>query len=68
MTRRAEAASRARLRGCDPDEYQTIEREFVEAQGRSSSRKLAARCGMFELTGGEATVRGLTFEYSRMGL
>jgi hypothetical protein len=55
------------LRGCDPEDYEASEGEVIASQGRPS-RDVRARCGMFELSGGEVTVRGLTFEHSRLGL
>ena len=55
------------LRGCEPDEYRVAEREIIEAEG-GFVREAIARCGMFELTGGRVTVRGLTFEQTRGGL
>lgn len=59
------------LRGCDPAEYEEVEREFVavmSASGPAAGWPIVSRCGMLELTGGNVAIRGLTFEYSRMGL
>jgi len=59
------------LRGCNPDEYEQADEGFVRARASAEAanfREGASRCGMLELTGGNMTVRGLTFEYSRMGL
>jgi parallel beta-helix repeat protein len=59
------------LRGCEPAEYEAVEREFVavmRASGPAEGWPIVTRCGMLELTGGHVTVRDLTFEYSRMGI
>jgi hypothetical protein len=57
------------LRGCDPAAYEAMERDAAAAGDDWRARFDAVRrCGMFELMGGHATVRGFTFEYSRMGL
>jgi hypothetical protein len=53
------------LRGCEPDTYEVIEARLV--RGAPEPGDWPA-CGLLELTGGHVTVRGLTFEYSRMGL
>ncbi|HUE96285.1 MAG TPA: right-handed parallel beta-helix repeat-containing protein, partial [Longimicrobiaceae bacterium] len=59
------------LRGCEPDVYDALERQLVredEALGPDAGWRLLSRCGLFQLTGGHVAVRGLTFEYSRLGL
>jgi parallel beta-helix repeat protein len=63
------------LRGCDPAEYEEMEREVARAFGTfnpvdewSDIWAVLKRCGMLELTGGHGTIRNLTFEYTRMGV
>jgi parallel beta-helix repeat protein len=59
------------LRGCHPNKYEAMEREAVQAFQSDESQEgfaVHSRCGMMELSGGHVTVRGLTFEYSRLGL
>jgi hypothetical protein len=57
------------LRGCEPADYEEMEWASASAGNDPPTRAdIVRRCGMFELTGGHATVRGFTFEYSRMGL
>jgi hypothetical protein len=59
------------LRGCDPAQYETMERAAVAAfrvSERAQSWSALSSCGMLELTGGHVTVRNFTFEYSRLGL
>jgi hypothetical protein len=58
------------LRGCEPDEYEQSERAIAAAATAEAAMIRAAwiGCGMLELTGGNVTVRNLTFELSRMGL
>lgn len=58
------------LRGCDPDEFEQSERVIAAAATADAAMIRAAwvRCGLLELTGGNVTVRNLTFELSRLGL
>lgn len=59
------------LRGCNPDAYEQAERDFASAAASAEAaavQEAASRCGMLELTGGGVTIRGFTFEYSRMGV
>jgi hypothetical protein len=43
-------------------------RPHLTPQDRARMKELVRHCGMFQLTGGHDTVRGLTFEYTRLGL
>jgi hypothetical protein len=57
------------LRGCDPAEYE--EMEWAASRAGRDWRVLfpiVRSCGTFELSGGHSTLRGLTFEYTRMGV
>jgi len=60
------------LRGCDAGEFDEVERALVaswsgEADPDEVDRTLYG-CGLFNLTGGHATVRNLTFEKAWPGL
>jgi parallel beta-helix repeat protein len=57
------------LRGCEPDTYEQLERDRQAARDDLQARLLVMRsCGVFEMTGGHGTIRGLTFEHTWMGL
>lgn len=56
------------LRGCDPDEFTDIENALATASNPTEGWSAVSGCGMIELTGGNMTVRNLTFEYTRLGL
>jgi hypothetical protein len=59
------------LRGCELDEYEAMELDFIAAfdrDGVNADTGILRRCGQFHLTGGGVTVRGFTFERSRLGL
>lgn len=57
------------LRGCEPETNKQLERDRQAARDDLQARLLIMRrCGVFEMTGGHGTVRGLTFEHSWMGL
>jgi parallel beta-helix repeat protein len=57
------------LRGCEPASYEQVERDRQAARDDLQARLLIMnRCGVFEMTGGHGTVRGLTFEHTWMGL
>jgi uncharacterized protein len=63
------------LRGCEPAEYDAMDREFValltappDPANPGAAWDVVSRCGMMEFTGGHVTVRNFTFEYGRLGL
>jgi haloalkane dehalogenase len=59
------------LRGCELEDYAAMEQEFTAAfqrAGIQADTRILERCGQFHLTGGNVTVRRLTFEQSRIGL
>jgi pimeloyl-ACP methyl ester carboxylesterase len=62
------------LRGCDPAEFDAMEREHVriiqtpDPDNPRAAWNVVSRCGMLELTGGHVTIRHLTFEYGRLGV
>jgi parallel beta-helix repeat protein len=57
------------LRGCELDSYEQVERDRQAARDDLQARLLIMnRCGVFEMTGGHGTIRGLTFEHTWMGL
>jgi pimeloyl-ACP methyl ester carboxylesterase len=59
------------LRGCELDDYEAMERAFIEAfqlHGFEVDHTILQRCGQLHLTGGNVTVRAITFEQSRMGV
>ncbi len=60
------------LRGCELDEYEAMEVEWLEAFRQNGftadNVPILGRCGHLHLTGGNVTVRGFTFEQSRMGV
>ena len=58
-------------RGCDPDDYQGMQERFEAAlsEGRQEeSVSIVRSCGSMELIGTGVTVRGFTFEHSRLGV
>jgi parallel beta-helix repeat protein len=57
------------LRGCDPVEYEEMEWAASRADADWRVRfPIVRSCGTFELSGGHSTLRGFTFEYTRMGV
>jgi ketosteroid isomerase-like protein len=59
------------LRGCEASDFDAVGRDMVATwMGELDPGESPAveACGLFELTGGHATVRGLTFEYAWSGL
>jgi hypothetical protein len=56
------------LRACDPEEYDEMELAVASASADDEAWAAVTRCGMFMFTGGRVTVRGFTFEYTRLGL
>jgi CubicO group peptidase (beta-lactamase class C family)/pimeloyl-ACP methyl ester carboxylesterase len=56
------------LRGCDPLEYDRVNDQTFAATDEAAMQAAVSQCGMLQLTGGHVTVRGFTFEYSRLGL
>jgi pimeloyl-ACP methyl ester carboxylesterase len=56
------------LRACEPDEYHEMELAVAGASAADEAWAAVTRCGMFMLTGGHVTIRGFTFEYTRLGL
>jgi parallel beta-helix repeat protein len=56
------------LRGCEPTEYAAMAVEADRTTGYGERWAIVSRCGTFEMTGGHGTIRGLTFEYTTLGL
>jgi pimeloyl-ACP methyl ester carboxylesterase len=56
------------LRACEPDEYHEMELAVAGASADDEAWAAVTLCGMFMLTGGHVTIRGFTFEYTRLGL
>jgi parallel beta-helix repeat protein len=57
------------LRGCELASYEQVERDRQAVWDDVQARLLIMnRCGVFEMTGGHGTIRGLTFEHTWMGL
>jgi parallel beta-helix repeat protein len=67
------------LRGCNPVAYEEMERSVVRAYqemqtpagratGYSKGWDAGTLCGILELTGGDVTIRNLTFEYTKTAL
>jgi parallel beta-helix repeat protein len=59
------------FRGCDPDDYQVMVGRFEAALPQGSAEEITSivrSCGSLELIGSGVTVRGFTFEHSRLGI